>query len=102
MGDHLSMNGDFFNKVDSSKRRIYNAFINSAVDTKNTKNREFYQMDYFPTILASLGVKIEGNRLAMGTNLFSDEKTLMEKYSYETVNSELSKYSKFYNNNILY
>ncbi len=102
MGDHLSMNGDFFNKVDSSKRRIYNAFINSAVDTKNTKNREFYQMDYFPTILASLGVKIEGNRLAMGTNLFSDEKTLMEKYGYETVNSELSKYSKFYNNNILY
>ena len=59
-------------------------------------------MDYFPTILASIGVKIEGNRLALGTNLFSDEKTLIEKYTYENVNTELSKYSKFYNSNILY
>lgn len=102
MGDHLSMNGDFFNKVNTDNRRIYNAFINSAVETKNIKNREYYQMDYFPTILASIGVKIEGNRLALGTNLFSDEKTLIEKYTYENVNTELSKYSKFYNSNILY
>ena len=102
MGDHLSMNGDFFKNVDASNRRIYNAFLNSAVATKNTKNREFYQMDYFPTILASIGVKIEGERLGLGTNLFSDEQTLIEKYGYEEVNSNLSKYSKFYNDNILY
>ena len=102
MGDHLSMNGDFFKKVDASNRRIYNAFLNSDATTKNTKNREFYQMDYFPTILASIGVKIEGERLGLGTNLFSDEQTLIEKYGYDEVNSNLSKYSKFYIDNILY
>ena len=59
-------------------------------------------MDYFPTILASIGVKIEGERLGLGTNLFSDEQTLIEKYGYDEVNSNLSKYSKFYIDSILY
>lgn len=36
-------------------------------------------MDLFPTMLASLGVQIEGNRLGLGTNLFSDKKTLMKE-----------------------
>ena len=48
-----------------------------------------------------MGVKIEGDRLALGTNLFSDELTLIEKYGLEYVNEELMKTSKFYNNNIL-
>ena len=59
-------------------------------------------MDYFPTLLASIGVEIEGDRLGLGTNLFSNEKTLMEKYSIESINSEFIKHSKFYNDNILY
>ena len=32
---------------------------------------KFSQFDMFPTTLAALGVKIEGNKLGLGVNLFS-------------------------------
>ena len=52
--------------------------------------------------MASLGVTIEGDRLALGTNLFSGEETLSEKYGYETLFTELDKKSIFYNLELLY
>ena len=55
----------------------------------------------FPTTLASLGVEIEGNRLGLGTNLFSDRKTIIEEKGYSYVFNELNKRSTFYNNNVL-
>lgn len=102
-GDHLTMQKDFLNSDEDSEyeKTVINLFINSAVNTENIKNRQFTTMDMYPTTLAALGVKIEGNRLALGTNLFSNEKTLLEKYGKEYVDSELRKTSKFYNNNIL-
>lgn len=52
---------------------------------------------FFPTTLASMGVDIEGNRLGLGTNLFSQDQTDIEKYGLEYVDKELSKKSVFYN-----
>ena len=52
-------------------------------------------------MLASLGANIEGNRLGLGVNLFSDEQTLIEKYGKDYVENELKKTSKFYNKYIL-
>ena len=60
----------------TSERYVYNCFINSRVEPSKTKNREFSTFDIFPTILSSLGYKIEGNRLGLGTNLFSDLTTI--------------------------
>ena len=51
--------------------------------------------------MASLGVDIEGDRLGLGTNLFSDKQTLIEMLGYEKVNSELKKNSSYYMNKIL-
>ena len=45
--------------------------------------------------------KIKGDRLALGTNLFSDEPTLLEKYGVDYVEEELKKNSKFYYDNII-
>ena len=56
----------------------------------------------YPTTLAALGVKIEDNKLGLGVNLFSNEKTLIEKYNFNDVNNEFYKKSVFYNSNILY
>ena len=53
-------------------------------------------MDLFPTTLASMGVEIEGDRLGLGTNLFSDKDTLVEEYGYDYFANEMSRYSKFY------
>ena len=103
-GDHLTMDVDYFDNYDTTnyERTTYNAYINSAVTTSNTKNRQFSTMDLFPTTLASLGVKFDGDMLALGTNLFSDSKTLFEKYGYEYVTDELNKKSTYYNNKFLF
>ena len=45
----------------------------------------------YPTILSSMGVEIKGNKLGLGTDLFSDEETLFEKYGIAYVNEELGK-----------
>ena len=106
-GDHVSMQEGFY-AGESSKyagnveRKVYNAFLNSAVEPVREEGRMFTTMDFFPTTLASLGVTIEGERLGLGTNLFSDQATLAEEYGYETMFSELSRTSVFYNNEILY
>ena len=101
-GDHLTMQSDFFNLEEGQEydKKVVNLIINPAVEPQNT-NRIYSTFDLYPTTLAALGAEIEGDRLALGTNLFSNEETLIEKYGLESVNDELMKTSKFYNNNIL-
>ena len=48
----------------------------------------------FPTTLASLGVEIKGERLGLGTNLFSEMPTFVELYGTDYVNGELLKESE--------
>ncbi len=40
-------------------------------------------------------MEIEGDRLALGTNLFSEEETLTENYGLDAVNREIKKKSEF-------
>ena len=122
-GDHLTMDSDFCKDVDDDyDRRTYVAYINSAAerdtseeeDIENSENventgdeeaevvslgtsaRDYSTMDLFPTTLAALGVEIPGNRLALGTNLFSNEETLLEKYSLTEVNKGLQEQSALF------
>ena len=97
VGDHISMQMGLYPK--NTKRRIFNLFINSSLTEGNFKNRKFNTMDFFPTTLGSLGVNIEGDRLGLGTNLFSDKKTLMEEVGVEIFKSEIAKHSNYYSNN---
>ena len=101
-GDHLTMDPNFFQDVNPEyERTIYNCIINAPVEPVNEKNRVFGTYDMFPTTLGALGVEIEGNRLGLGTNLFSDVPTLAEEYGFEHVNYELQKNSDFYNSKFL-
>ncbi len=100
-GDHLTMQSGYFEADEDDKRTVYNLFINSAKEGVNLKNRQFTTMDYYPTTISALGADIEGDRLALGTDLFSETDTLIEKYGIKVVNDELKKTSKFYNKNIL-
>lgn len=96
-GDHTTMQEDFYENIDKSYiRTTYNVFINSSITPINNKNRIFTSLDMYPSTLASLGVDIEGNRLGLGTNLFSEDETLAEKFGIDKFNEELSKYSKYY------
>lgn len=101
-GDHLSMDADYFKETPTDyERTIYNVIINSDTKTQKTTDRKFSTLDMFPTTLASLGAEIEGDRLALGTNLYSSKKTLIEEKGYKYVSRELDKRSSFYNNNVL-
>lgn len=107
-GDHSSMEYGFLEEYDYDKhignieRKVYNAFINAAHEPVSMKNRKFTTLDYFPTVLASLGAEIEGDRLGLGTNLYSGRQTLAEQYGFEEMFDKMNKKSNFYNNNILY
>ncbi len=106
VGDHLSMASSFFEDVKGYKRTIYNLFLNlpenlKDIPTEHTFNRKWAPFDMFPTTLASIGVEIQGNRLGIGTNVFSDQQTLLERDGFDKVNEELKNRSNFYNNNIL-
>ncbi len=98
-GDHLTMDSGYINRnVEKGyERHVYNCFINSKVTPQNTKNRVFTAMDMLPSTLAAMGCEIKGERLGLGTNLFSNTKTLSEEMGYETFNAEISKKSTFYN-----
>ena len=95
-GDHPTMDSDFCEDVDSDyTRRVYTTYINSAVQADDpTLTRSYSTFDNFPTTLASLGVEIAGDRLGLGTNLFSDTLTLEETYGIQRMSEELQKESK--------
>ena len=94
-GDHPTMDSDFCEDVDENYiRKVFTTYINSAVEAKGETYRQYSTFDNFPTTLASLGAVIEGNRLGLGTNLFSSEATLLEKYDKDTIDIELDKKSK--------
>lgn len=111
IGDHLSMDTTFFENFDKNYlRTTFNLILNPApglldIPAERTQNRWWYNADIFPTILASIGVKIEGERLGLGTNLFSDTPTLFEENGGEKGWKDISKQfelkSTYYNENIL-
>lgn len=100
-GDHLTMDSDFCGAVDSDyMRRTYTAILNGTPDTKETKKakekeRLYSTFDLFPTTLAAMGVDIEGDRLGLGVNLYSEEPTLLEQYGIDEVTKELEHKSLF-------
>lgn len=96
-GDHPRMDNLLVSGFDVNERTVYNCFINSIENLNcKTTNRSFTAMDMFPTTLASIGYEIKGERLGLGTNLFSNKETLCEQIGYECLSSELQKYSKYY------
>ena len=98
VGDHESMDNGYFERMveDDYQRLLYNCFINAAADSDHTTNRQWAAVDLFPTTLAALGFTIEGDRLGLGTNLFSGRKTLTERWGIDYFSNELAKASTYY------
>lgn len=96
-GDHPRMDNNLVDGVAYYDRTVYNCFINTDTEVAgDPKARSFTTMDLFPTVLASLGFEIEGDQLALGTNLFSGKKTLLENQGGDWLSSESSKRSEYY------
>ena len=97
-GDHPTMDSDYCAEIDQEgnyDRRVFTAYINAAAYAQDQQERTYSTFDNFPTTLAALGVQIDGDRLGLGTNLFSGTKTLLEEFGNIKVNAELKKKSEF-------
>ena len=98
-GDHPTMDVDFCSDVpDDYQRKTFVAVINGDAPEQGAgrrAHREYSTMDLFPTTLAAMNVRIEGDRLGLGTNLYSDEKTIIEKYGLVDCETELLMPSAF-------
>ena len=108
IGDHISMETNFFKHYNFTKdylRTQYNCIINPAENVSETsesvtRNRKWSNWDYYPTILAALGCEIDGDRLGVGTNLFSGKQTVFEEFGVDYINKEFEKKSELYNKEI--
>ncbi len=96
------MDTNYFKDFDPSyERTVFNTILNAPISTQNIKNRNYAPYDFYPTIVASMGIQIEGDRLGLGTNLFSDKQTRLEEYGLDYVEKELGSYSAFYNDKLI-
>ena len=107
-GDHVSMDkalydvaGEYNRHLGSSSRFVYNCFINAQVEPVKVKNRKFTTLDFFPSVLAAMGVTIDGDQLGLGVNLFSDKETLSEELGYDVFFDELNRKSLYYDSKLL-
>ena len=99
VGDHLGNKKTSKVEIDDDyQRTTYNCIINPAKKAVNNKERIFSSLDMFPTTLSAIGVQIKGNRLGLGTDLFSSSQTLCEKLGKKEYKQQLEQDSEYYNN----
>ena len=101
-GDHLSMGTEYFDDMpDDYERKTYTAVINAQKEEPD-RYRYYSTMDMFPTTLSAMGCIITGDRLAFGTDLYSETPTLLERRDRNDINYQLSLHSDYYQDVILY
>lgn len=100
-GDHLNMDYVITRLSENpDDRRTYFTVLNGP-ETDGIQDRKYTTLDIFPTTLAALGAHIEGDRLGLGTNLYSDTPTLSEQLGFESLNEQISSNSRYYDREIL-
>lgn len=96
-GDHPRMDTYLVKDTNYYDRTVYNCFLNVDFEPmQDHTNRIITAMDMFPSVLSAMGFSIEGDKLGLGTNLFSNKKTIAEEYGYEKLDGELRKQSDYY------
>lgn len=87
MGENINVGGG-----------LYNAFFNVPARLRENADvmRRFNQIDIFPTVLEIMGLVLPERKAGVGTSLFSKEKTLAERFSYEQQEGYFTKIDRFY------
>jgi hypothetical protein len=99
-GDHLYMDQSYYKDAPSGyQRKTYVTVVNAAKDEPE-KAREFCTLDLFPTTLSAMGCTIEGDRLGLGTDIYSSTPTLTEQLGKDTFNYQLGLRSEYYENDL--
>lgn len=99
VGDHLLGVGSVGPVAlpDTSARGIFTLFANPAAPGDSVRReRLFATWDLPATLLAAVGAHLPGDRFGLGTSLFSNEKTLLERDGVSKYNRLIKKRSKLY------
>ncbi len=95
-GDHPRMDKALVRGTAWEDRMVYDCFLNAAKEPVRETGRVATTMDIFPTVLSALGFQIEGDRLGLGTDLFSARPTLAEERGLDWLQEQLQRRSDFY------
>ncbi len=98
-GDHYNMSSALMQELNEYDRQIYFTVINGP--EYYGREKKYATIDLFPTTVAALGATIEGNRLGLGTNLYSNEFTLLESLGLDYLDEQIPAASGYYVRNIL-
>jgi phosphoglycerol transferase len=94
MGDHAAMaEPEIIGFKDLNLIHYWLDFFINSAQTTETYKRLFTSLDFFPTILESIGAEISGRALGLGRSLYSSTPTLLEKYGLDSLNAALKKKS---------
>lgn len=107
-GDHYARNDQVLTDPGYKDyiRKIFTLHINrqnSNVNAFDRNFRNFTHLDTYPTILAAAGFEIKGDRLGLGTNLYSNKKTILERLNnnIEELEKQLPGSYEWYKRNFL-
>jgi hypothetical protein len=99
-GDHLYMDQAYYKDAPSGyQRKTYVTVVNSAKE-EPAAERSYCTLDLFPTTLSAMGCTIDGDRLGLGTDLYSDTPTLTEKLGKDAFNYQLGLRSDYYDDEL--
>lgn len=103
-GDHTSMATEYIrqNYDADFDRRVWNVFLHPQASPVREIGRQFTAFDMYPTILRAMGYEIEGNRLGLGTDLFSASPTLAEEIGLSALDERLRRRSDDYRKRIFF
>lgn len=101
VSDHTTMNANFLEVTDIKDTSLFNVILNANVESGDGVwfNRKASVLDMFPTTLRALNVEISGDRLGLGTDLYSNTPTLQEELGFDTYNNQLGLKSNYYESN---
>lgn len=99
-GDHIFQGDALVKSIPESKRQWIDIFINPSERPKK-RQRLFTSFDMAPTVLESMGFRVEDSRMGLGTSLFSDEPTLAEKFGLDSLNARVKNLKRAYEYNDL-
>lgn len=100
-GDHLSMDAMVAQSIEPGTDRKTVFLVINGPEYSGTTDRVYTTMDAFPTTLGAIGASIEGDRLGLGTNLYSATPTLSEEMGFDNFNHEIAFKSDYYDNVLL-
>ena len=100
-GDHLYMDSSYYSDMPTGyQRKTYVSILNSSKEEPENE-RSFCTLDLFPTTLSAMGCTIDGDRLGLGTDAYSDTQTLTEELGQDQFDYQLGLRSDYYNEKLI-